>query len=327
MALQDVTVTINVAYPAPKIGLGRPAIFTQKTGAATYTEYSTLEALEEDFANTTATYEKASIIFKQSNRPDTVAVATYDTDIEASLESFYNRPWHFALVANDLSADQVAAATFINDKDFKFVAVQVTDDAGRNAVLGKKRTIIFNHNVDGEHLDAAAIGELASRTVGSITWKFKGLKGVTPGEFNETELEAISVDNAIAYVMKAGKAQLSEGTLANGEFIDVIHGQDWIKADMENEVQYALQQADKLPYDSRGINAVEAAATTTLERGFKNGIVAVTDEGLPDYVITTLSRDQVDAQDRAERVYPGLSFSFGLAGAIHEARVQGAILI
>lgn len=327
MPLQDVTVSINVAYPAPRIGLGRPVIFTQKTGVPSYEEYSTLDALKTDYIETTATYKKAAAIFQQPNRPDIVAVATYDTSIGAALEEFYNRPWHFALIANDLEADQVAAAGFINDKEFKFVAVQVKDDAGREAVKDKKRTLVFDHNITDEHLDAAAIGNLASLPVGSITWKFKGVVGITPRYLNDTEIAAIDTDNAIAYVVKAGKAQLSEGTLSNGEYIDVIHGQDWVKADMENEVQHALSQADKLPYDHRGINAIEAAATTTLQRGFSNGIIAATADGLPDFTITALDRNQVDPADRANREYNGLSFEFGNAGAIHEARIKGSIRI
>lgn len=327
MPLQDVTVTINVAYPSPRIGLGRPVIFVQKVGASSYKEYTTLEALAVDYADGTPAHEKAKSIFLQPNRPDIVAVATYDTNIGAALAEFYNRPWHFALVAGDVATDQVAAAGFINDKDFKFVAVQVANDAGREAVKGKKRTLIFDHNVVGEHLDAAAVGNLGSLPVGSITWKFKDVKGITARYLTDTEIAAIDVDKAIAFVMKSGKPQLSEGWLANGEYIDVVHGQDWIKSDMENEIQNTLSQSDKVPYDARGINLIEAAATTTLQRGFSNGIIATKEDGLPDYTLVALSREQSDPQDRAARIYRGLSFEFGLAGAIHEARVKGVINI
>lgn len=331
MPLQDVQVTIDVAYPAPRIGLGRPVILAQKTGAASYEEYATLEALRIDFPIGTKAEAKAGYIFMQPNRPDTVAVATYDSDIAATLENYFNRPWHFALVANDLQADQVAAATFIDGKTFKFVVVQVKDNTGREAVVNKQRTIIFDHDVVDEYLDAAAVGNLASLPVGSITWKFQNVKGITPRYLNDTEMTAIDGDNAIVYVVKAGKAQLSEGKLANGEYIDVLHGQDWVKVDMENEIQSSLvnaaQAGSKLPYDARGISAISAAATTTLQRGFRNGIIAVDEDGLPDYTLTTLTREQSDPQDRNDRIYRGLSFEFSNAGAIHEARVKGSILV
>lgn len=327
MPLQDVQVTINVAYPAPRIGLGRPAIFVQKVGAATYTEYTTLAALTLDFPVGTPAYEKAEAVFKQNDRPDVVAVATYETEIETSLTEFYNRAWHFALIAGDVGVEQDAAALFFTDKEFKFLAVQVQDDVAREAVKGMKRVAVFNHDVVGEHLDAAAVGALGSLPVGSITWKFKELKGVTPTYPTQSEIDEIELDNAIAYVMKAGKGQLSEGKLANGEYIDVIHGQDWIKSDMENEVQYTLSRAAKLPYDARGIGALQAAATTTLQRGFNSGIIGLTADGLPDYAISALTREESDPQDRNDRIYRGLSFNFGLAGAIHEARIAGQIRV
>lgn len=327
MPLQDVTVTINIKYPAPRVGLGRPVIFTQKAGEQSYKEYSTLDALKKDYAENTNVYKKANTIFLQPNRPDVVAVATYDTDLGAAMAAYYSKPWHFALLDNDDSADQVKGAGFIGTKDFKFFVAQVKDKAGRDALKGKPRVIIFDHDVDGEYLDAAAVGNLASLPVGSITWKFKSLKGVTARTLDETEMSEIDNANANAYVKKAGKDQLSEGKLADGEYIDGLHGQDWTKADMENEIQYALQNADKVPYDARGINLIEAAATTTLQRSFANGIIAVTEDGLPDYTITALGRNQVDPQDRNERVYNGLSFDFANAGAIHAVRVKGVINI
>jgi hypothetical protein len=327
MPLQDVQVTINVAYPAPRIGLGRPAIFVQKVGVATYKEYTTLAALTLDYAIGTPAYQKAEAVFAQNDRPDVVAVATYDTAIETSLAEFYNRAWHFALVAGDVGVEQDAAALFFNEQEFKLLAVQVQDDVGREAVKGMKRVIAFNHDVVGEHLDAAAVGALGSLPVGSITWKFKELKGITATYPTQSELDAIELDNAIAYVMKAGKGQLSEGKLANGEYIDVIHGQDWIKADMENEVQYTLSRAAKLPYDARGIGALQAAATTALQRGFNNGIIGLTADGLPDFTITALTREESDVQDRNDRIYRGLAFDFSLAGAIHSVRINGQIRV
>lgn len=329
MALKDVIVNISVSSPAPLVGLGRVLILTEKVGAPSYKEYVSLEALALDYADGTPAHSKAEVVFSQNNRPDVVAVATYETGApEASLNAFYNRAWHFVLLANDLGADQVKVADLVEGKDFKFFAAKVSDNAGREALANKKRTIIFDHDVAGEHLDAAAVGALGSRPVGSITWKFKGgLVGVAPRYLTEAELAEVEADNAIAYVYKAGKGQLSDGIEASGEFIDALHGKDFVKVDMENEIQYAMQNADKVPYDSRGIGLIDGAATTTLKRAYNQGIVAEKDDKTPDFTITTLSRDQVDAGERAARIYSGLSFSFGLAGAIHETNVKGEIRI
>lgn len=330
MPLKDVVVQIDVAQPAPRVGLGTPLILAVKTGASTYQEYASLALLAADFANTTEAYKKAQAIFAQQDRPEKVAVATYEAGaIDEALDAFYNRGWHFALVANDLSADQVDAATYIAGKDFKFLAAQVSDNTEREALASKARTLIFDHDVAGEHLDAAAVGALGSLEVGSITWKFKGgFAGITGRYLQEDELTLIEEDNAMAYVFKAGKAQLSDGIDATGEFIDALHGQDFVKVDMENEVQNALQNAPKVPYDARGISLIEASATTTLQRAFGQGIIAQRADGQPDYTIQALTREQSSVQDRANRIYKGLSFQFSLAGAIHRVDpINGEILV
>lgn len=330
MPLKDVNVIIDLVKPAPKIGLGTPLILVEAVGAPAYKEYLSLEALATDYASGTAVHAKAQTILAQKNRPAKVAVASYEAGaVDAALDTFYNRAWHFALLAENKAADQLDVANLVAGKDFKFFVAQVDGNTGREALAGKKRTIIVDHDVAGEHLDAAIVGDLASLTVGSITWKFKGgFAGITARYLSEAQLVEIEADNAIAYIQKAGKAQLSEGYDATGEFIDVLHGQDFVKVDMENEVQYALQNAPKVPFDARGISLITAAATTTLQRAFGNGIIAQREDGQPSYTIQALSRDQVDAQDRAERNYKGLSFQFELAGAIHRVDpIKGEILI
>lgn len=329
MPLQDVTVSIDVVQPAPRVGLGRILILAEAVGAPTYTEYRSIDALSADYAMGTPTYAKAAAIYAQENHPDVVAVATYETGaVEATLNQFYTRGWHFVMLANDEAAEQRAVSAVVDGKGFKFHVAQVDGNTGREALADYSRTLIFDHDVPDEHLNAAAVSSIGSLTVGSVTWKFKGgFAGITPRYVSSAELAEIEADNAMAYVVKAGRGQLSDGITASGEFIDVLHGQDWVKVDMENEVQYALQSSPKLPYDARGIGVIEAAATTTLQRAFNNGIIAETADKTPDYSISTLSREEVDPQDRAERVYPGLSFEFGLAGAIHSARVKGTIRI
>lgn len=329
MPLNDVTVSIDIKYPSPRIGLGRPLILAKKTGTATYKEYSRIDQVVGDFATSTPEYKKAKAYFEQENRADLLAIATYETDPAVTLLQFYKRAWHFALIANDLSADQIKAADFFNttSSKFKFGAYQVNTKIARTALKGKKRTIIFDHTIADEHLDAATLGDLASLTVGSITWKSKGeFVGITPRYLNDIEMAEIDSDKAIAYIMKSGKAQLSEGWLATGEFIDDLHGQDWVKVDMENEVQYAMQQAPKVHYDSRGISLLQAGATTTLQKAFNNGIIAQTDAGEARYTVSALSREQSDANDIVERIYRGLSFSYIPSGGIHTVPIKGEVL-
>jgi len=335
MPLSDVTVTIDIQKPTRLIGLGKPLILAKKTGTSTYKSYSDLTAVKADYAESTNAYKKAAAIFAQDHAPAEIAIASYDTagtaikTAKEAVEKYYENDWYFVLDADAEVADQVAVADYVESQKFKLYVVKTKDTADRNAFKQNAydRTVVFHHTIDTEFPDAALVGELGSQTVGSITWKFKTLKGITPLDLTKTELAAIHADKAIAYVTKAGIRQTSEGTVASGEYIDVMHGKDWIKVDMENNIQTAFANNPKLPFDARGISVLNGQATTTLLRGSTNKIIAVDDDDNPLFTVKTKSRLETPVAERASRIYKGLSFSFQLAGAIHSANISGEVLI
>ncbi|WP_026678214.1 DUF3383 family protein [Fictibacillus gelatini] len=335
MPLQDVKVTIDLVKPAGLVGLGKPLILAKKTGTSTIKNYSDLDAVKVDFPDTTNTFKKAQAIFAQEHRPQEIAIATYDTAGTTDnspvkvLDKYYDYDWFFVLTADATVTEQLAVADFVQSQNFKMFVAKVSTAADRNGFKQKAydRTVVFYHTIDTEHPDAALVGELGSQPVGSITWKFKKLNGITPLNVSASELATIHTDGAIVYVTKSGRPQTSEGQVASREYIDVMHGKDWIKVNMENEIQAVFSNNPKVPYDGRGISLVEGAATTTLKQAFTNGIIAADNDGNPLYTVTAKSRNDVPAGDRASRVYNGLSFSFQLAGAIHSANITGQILI
>ena len=91
MPLQDVKVIIDIKKPASMIGLGKPLILAEKTGAElTYKNYAEIEAVEVDFEKSTNAYKKAFAVFAQGDyRPDELAIITYDpaqTDAGEAME-------------------------------------------------------------------------------------------------------------------------------------------------------------------------------------------------------------------------------------------------
>ncbi|RID87055.1 DUF3383 family protein [Peribacillus asahii] len=336
MPLSDVTVTIDIQKPTRLIGLGKPLILAKKTGTSTYKSYSDLTAVKADYAESTNAYKKAAAIFAQDHAPAEIAIASYDTAASAgdpktpveAVTKYFENDWYFLLTTDATNVEQTAVADYVESQKYKIYVTKATAAADRTAFKTKAydRTVVFYHTIVAEEPDAALVGELGSQTVGSITWKFKTLKGITPLDLTKTELNAIHTDKAIAYVTKAGIRQTSEGTVASGEYIDVIHGKDWVKTDMENNIQTAFANNPKLSFDARGISVLNGQATTTLLRGVTNGIIAVDDDENPLFTVKTKSRLETPVAERAARVYKGLSFSFQLAGAIHTAEISGEIL-
>ena len=339
MPLQDVTVSIDIKKPSALIGLGVPLILAEDAGITsvpTYKEYFNIEGLAEDFATTDAAYKYAAKIFGQgNNRPSKVAVAKYNSAAETpvtaaqALEQFFYNDFYFVLLADGDQAEKIAVADIVEANGVK-IAVFATDDETEVAAFGAKkydRAINFFHADLTEIPEAALVGAVGSKPVGSVTWKFKTLAGVTPQEYSGGKLQDLHSKGAIAYVTKAGINQTSEGIVVSGEYIDVIHGKDWIRLNVEQQIQTLLSTSEKVPYTDAGIAQIESVVTNVMETAVRNGIIATDADGLPLYKITALSRSEVAAADRAARKYNGLSFQFELAGAIHEAAIKGEILI
>lgn len=336
MPLQDVTVTIDIKKPSALIGLGTPLILVNKTGESTYKEYTNLEVIKTALTESSNGYKLAKVIFDQGDaRPEKIAIATYDSSAGepvtavSVLEKYFYNDWYFVLLDTGEVADYKAISDAVEAKGLK-VAAHVVDDATDLATLTTTkydRTFIIEHDKAAELPHAALIGAVGSRPVGSVTWKFKTLKGVTPRDLTPVELSDIHTSGAIAYVTKAGIAQTSEGKMVSGEYIDVIHGKDWVKLNIEQRVQTLLSTNSKIPYTDSGIAQIESEVRTVFEIAGQNGIIATNDSGQYLYTITTKGRNEVSVEDRATRKYNGLSFNFELAGAIHEANIKGEILV
>ncbi|MGX7417809.1 DUF3383 family protein [Carnobacterium gallinarum] len=336
-AITDVTVSINVQQPQPKIGLGIPAIFT--TGVdQSYKEYTSLDSLKKDFGEDTAVYKKAKAVWAQVNMPKTVAVITYKASVEGvepkgsnnivkAAGDFFFENWHFAVLSEFDSAVALALSNFIEEKKFKFLVLQVIKSSDLTPFAKNSLTIGLVHTLVEEQLDAALIGNTANLTVGSVTWKGRpNLIGITAQKITVSGLEEIHSVGGLVYVEKAGISQTSEGKTISGEFIDALHGDHWIKSNIESRLQHLLSSTDKITFDSNGIALLRNELTTVFEEAFTNGIIDVVDEtGNGNYSITALQRTDLDAGDIAARNYKGLSFTYKRSGAIHSVDVRGTI--
>lgn len=332
MPLKDVKVIINIKKPSALTGLGTPLILAEKTGSSSFKIYGDIEGVKVDFAENTDAYKAARVAFKQGDTSTAkVAIATYDgTELTAAkaLEKYYNEDWYFVSLATGTVADFIVISEVVEGEGFKIAAHTVDSIEDLTTLSAKKydRTFVMMHDKLEQYPHLALIGGHGSKTVGSITYKFKKLIGIDPAPYDKTTLLAIHALNGFAYVSKGGVYQTSEGTMLSGEYIDVIHGKDWVKINMEQAISTLFTNNDKISFDDVGIPQIEGEARTILEIAGQQGIIALDDARQPLYTLTAKNRAQTNAADRVERHYKGLSFSLELAGAIHEATVLGEMV-
>lgn len=345
--ISDVIVNLNVEQPSIPINLGVLAVFVKgaKEGVETFTSD---DDLQTKYGSNVALSKISQGYFQQDDHSDNLQVITYVDDIAKAAGDYYSAGWEFATVANTQTPgadgksaapadDLPALANFLDAKNERFtvLGLPATEDTVNKLdqtlqpYEGLKRTIAFASGNDTESAAfgiGALVGAIGNETVGSVTWKFKTLAGVAPTTLNASQILKLHKAHVFTYVIKAGLQQTSEGFTLSGEFIDALHGDDWIKAELETELQKLLSSSKKVSYDAAGIAEIDATVTTVLTQATDNGIILMDDaQKKGQFEVTTVSRANTPAQDIQQRKYNGLSFSYTRAGAIHSVVVSGTI--
>lgn len=168
--------------------------------------------------------------------------------------------------------------------------------------------------------EAAYFGRMLSFQPGSATWKFKALSAVPTYELTQGQVNNIENKNATWYMSTADVPMTSNGQVASGEFIDVIHGVDWLQARIQNLVFTALINVPKVPFTDEGVQMVVSPLKTALEEGRKNEILA-------SYEIEFPAVAEVSKTDKGQRFLPDVKFTGVLAGAIHATKIQGVVTL
>jgi hypothetical protein len=166
--------------------------------------------------------------------------------------------------------------------------------------------------------EAAYFGKMLTKKPGSATWKFWELQSVPTYELTQGQVTNVENKNATWYMTTADVPMTSNGQVASGEYIDVIHGLDWLKARIQNLVFIALNNVDKVPFTDEGVQMVVSPLKAALEEAKTNGILA-------SYDITYPAVADVSATDKGQRFLPDVDFSGVLAGAIHGTKIHGVV--
>lgn len=329
----DVQVTINIQRPTPKIGFGKPLILGESAAGTPYKNYADLAAVAVDFIATTEVYKAAAAIFAQGDdAPAEIAVMTRKTGATAEtlaeiLAKAFLQDWQFMISVTAVLADiqTIAAAIEADGTRMYVVRSNSLTDLATIQAGDYERTVVMYHTTIANYPEAAWVGRTSSAPVGSVTWKFKKLTGITPLAITLTEMNAIHALGANTYVTKAGDSVTSEGKTVSGEYIDIVHSKDYLIASIEFAIQKLLNNSPKVPYDNNGIAMLESATRDVLQRAFNNGMIATDSDGIGMYGTSFKSRQEVDPADRAAREYNDGTFNFDLAGAIHTTTIKGYI--
>lgn len=168
--------------------------------------------------------------------------------------------------------------------------------------------------------EAAYFGKMLVKQPGSATWKFKKMASIPTYDLKQGQVTNLENKNATWYMTSADVPMTSNGQVASGEYIDVIHGLDWLKARIQNLVFTALNNMDKVPLTDEGVQMVVSPLKAALEEGKKHGILA-------SYEIEYPAVAEVSITDKGKRFLPDINWTGVLAGAIHATKINGVVTL
>lgn len=193
------------------------------------------------------------------------------------------------------------------------------------------RTVPWFHPTIGANFIAAAIlGDRLKAAPGSDTWNLKTLAGIAVYDLTSTQLTNLRAKNVNVYIDIAGEPSTYEGTVAAGEYADVIRGRDWQISDIKTSVFGTISNAEKIPYTAEGADLIAGAIRASLRRGVANGFIVasyIDDNGKvqPGFTVTVPNVDALTSSQRQSRRLPNVKFSARMAGAIHAVDIVGTI--
>jgi len=181
--------------------------------------------------------------------------------------------------------------------------------------------VMYHDDADSDFPECAWFGKTLPTTPGSITWKFKTLASISYSDLTTTQSSNARGKQADTYEFIGGVGVTREGTMASGEFIDIIRGIDWLTARIQEFVYSLLVNSPKVPYTDAGIASVEAEVRRALDLAVSNDFISPD----PKYTVTVPLASSVSPANKAARLLQDVVFNATLSGAIHAVEITGTV--
>ncbi len=254
---------------------------------------------------------------------------------KAAADYFYNN-WEFAILADYNKADAIALADIIehggyDGKGFHIYFQQFGADNAKDkpSFDSYSRTYPLYHTNTSEEYAAALAAQGAQGIIGQVSWKFvSGLVDVTPESLPNSQIIDLEKQGFILYVTKGatGVANQTDDKNAAGMYIDTVHGMDFVKSNVETNLQNTLNTAGKVPFDAQGLGMISASLEGSLSTAYSQGIVATDlNNGKAMYSTSVPSINQIRITDWVKRDLKGVKFSYTPSNAVNEIHVNGDV--
>ena len=121
------------------------------------------------------------------------------------------------------------------------------------------------------------------------------------------------------------------GTVAEGEYVDVMIFADWVVARIQETLYSNRVNTGKIPYTEDGLASEKSGISSVLDTGISNGGISphnfdpTTKERIGGYEVSVPALADISSQDKADRLLDNVTFTAWLAGAIHKIKITGTL--
>jgi hypothetical protein len=274
------------------------------------------------------------------------AVATEDVDDALDAIVIEDDDWYGLCAVTRTAVDQEAIADWVEAKKKIYVAgsadsdiINLTDagDTTTIAALFKaaayaRSAVVYCAAAATEYPDAALLGKILPYDPGTYTAKFKTLASITVDNLTGTQSTNARDKNANVNEEIGGVNIIREGTVAEGEFIDVIVFVDWLEARITEGVYSVLVNNIKVPYTTAGMASIRGEIEKVLKIGYLRGGISdyaqdSNKNQIGGYVVTLPEFADIPSVDKANRILRDVEFTAWLSGAIHAVVINGVVTL
>jgi len=183
-----------------------------------------------------------------------------------------------------------------------------------------RTAIIYLPTADTEFPECAWVGGMLPQIVGAADWDFKRATGVTVANLTETEITNIKGKECNYFMRIVGVNIFQEGDMVDGRPIYEIIIKDWLKARMQERIFSRLVNNLKLPYDRKGVAAVESDIRSVLAEMNANG-------GIDSILISSPDPFAASVTDRQQGILRTFKFSARYIAGVRQIIIDGTLTV
>lgn len=316
-------------------GFGTPLLVSTGTAVplTTLNAANALTQIKTLFGTDSREYNAVSTMLQQSPRVSQIKVlgvvvtapmtkATAVVDALTSLETDY-----FYLLTTERDAEVIRAIAQFNETQDKLFVFSTDLDTVTTTIADLSKTVALYHTkASTEFLDAAAIGYMAPREIGTYVLAFKTMVGITPDSLSLSRIEELESKNYNCYITQSGISMVSDAKTASGEYVDNVQVTLWLDARITESIFNLLATTPKVPYVQSGLDLVGHTLSMVFENA-PDGMFDTDESGNAQYTVTVPPLGTIPQNDIMNRILNGVSFTADVAGAIQKITIDGTLFV